>query len=319
MTADKETIFRFLEVLAAERGAAHNTLLSYERDLRLFHDWLKKPLIVASEGDLEHYLAYLNKQHFSATTAARKLSALRQFYKFLYAEGEVKVNPTANLENPKKPKSLPKTLSEEEVDKLLEAAAGPARAKPTMRNLRLLALIEILYATGLRVSELVGLQRAAVEGERDCLIVKGKGGKERMVPLGQKARAAIYDYLVVLKKEEGEGGKKWLFPSHGREGHLTRVRTFQLMKGLAVKAGLDPAKISVHVLRHAFATHMLANGADLRAVQKLLGHSDISTTQIYTHVLEERLKKLVTEKHPLSRKGTASGTKVSSRKPAKVG
>lgn len=299
---DKETIHRFLEVLAAERGAARNTLLSYERDLRLFKNWLAKPLTMASEADLEHYLVHLNQWHFTATTAARKLSSLRQFYKFLYAEGLIEKNPTANLENPKKPKVLPKTLSETEVELLLETAAAKARSKPVMRHLRLLALIEILYATGLRVSELVSLPRAAVEGERMFLIIKGKGGKERMVPLSSKACQAIASYLKVLEKTATSSDKKWLFPSNSKEGHLTRVRAFQLIKDLAVEAGLDSAKISAHVLRHAFATHLLAHGADLRAVQKLLGHSDISTTQIYTHVLEERLKKLVTEKHPLARR-----------------
>ena len=238
----------------------------------------------------------------SATTAARKLSALRQFYKHLYAEGLVAENPTAHLENPKQPKPLPKTLSEEQVDRLLASVIERARKKPTVANLRTVALIELLYATGLRVSELVSLKKTALAGGRRFIIVRGKGGKERMVPLGKVAARAAGDYLKVLKADGAHKDSPWLFPTRSREGYLTRVRAFQLIKEAAGRAGLDPSRISVHVLRHAFATHLLANGADLRAVQKLLGHSDISTTQIYTHVLEDRLKRLVSEKHPLSKK-----------------
>jgi len=263
---------------------------------------VKKPFSEVTQSDLNGYFENLNKRHLSATTAARKLSALRQFFKHLYAEGVIRENPTAHLENPKAAKPLPKTLSEEDVDTLLSYVADQAKKKPTPANLRTVALIEMLYATGLRVSELVSLRKATLTGERKFIIVKGKGGKERMVPLTGPARRAVVSYLRALKAGGADKDSPWLFPSRSREGYLTRIRAFQLIKEVSAKAGLDAAKISVHVLRHAFATHLLANGADLRSVQKLLGHSDISTTQIYTHVLEERLKKLVSEKHPLSKK-----------------
>lgn len=255
-----------------------------------------------TQDDLNRYFEELSKRHLSATTAARKLSSLRQFYKHLYAEGLVTENPTAHLENPKQPKPLPKTLSEEEVGRLLTVVIERARRKPTVANLRNVALIELLYATGMRVSELVSLKKTAFAGGRRFIIVKGKGGKERMVPLGKVAIRATSRYLKALKAAGTDKDSPWLFPTRSREGYLTRVRAFQLVKEAAGRAGLDPSRISAHVLRHAFATHLLANGADLRAVQKLLGHSDISTTQIYTHVLEERLRRLVSEKHPLSRK-----------------
>lgn len=300
-----ETIRLFLEVMAAERGAARNTLLSYERDLRLFSDFTQKPFTQVSEADIEHFFADLTRRHLSATTAARKLSALRQFYKFLYAEGRIKENPTAQIENPRKAAPLPKTLSEKEVDALLDTVADLAKKKPTLANFRSVALIEVLYATGLRISELVSLPRAAIEGKNNFLIVRGKGDKERMVPLSKPAKRAVADYLVLLKASPKHRDSRWLFPSRSKAGHLTRIRAFQIIKELARKAGLRADKVSAHVLRHAFATHLLGGGADLRSVQKLLGHSDISTTQIYTHVLEERLKKLVTEKHPLSKKTKA--------------
>ncbi len=274
----------------------------------MFSDFVKKPLVGVAEADIERFFAELSRKRLSPATAARKLSALRQFYKFLYAEGRIKENPTAQLENPKRAAPLPKTLSVEEVDALLTAVAEKAAKKPTLANLRNLALIEVLYATGLRVSELVSLPRAGIEGKTNFLIVRGKGGKERMVPLSKAAKKAVAGYLELLKACDRRNDSRWLFPSASRAGHLTRVRTFQIIKGLAAKAGLNPDKVSAHVLRHAFATHLLGGGADLRSVQKLLGHSDISTTQIYTHVLEERLKRLVAEKHPLSRKTRARGS-----------
>jgi len=281
--------------------------VAYERDLRLFSEWVKKPFPEVRQGDLNGYFDYLNKRRLSATTAARKLSALRQLYKHLYAEGVIGENPTAHLENPKAAKPLPKTLSEEDVNALLEYVAGRAHTKPTVANLRTVALIELLYATGLRVTELVSLKKATLSGERKFIIVKGKGGKERMVPLTGPSRRALSAYLKALKAGTEGKDSPWLFPSRSREGHLTRIRAFQLIKEVSGKAGLDASKISVHVLRHAFATHLLANGADLRSVQKLLGHSDISTTQIYTHVLEDRLRRLVSEKHPLSGKKLKKG------------
>lgn len=296
----RETITAFLEALAAEKGAALNTLSSYRRDLTLLAAWLGGPLEQAGAGDLRRYLDYLNRQGFSPATAARKLSAFRQFYKFLFAERRIAENPASGLENPKRRHKLPKTLSEDEVDRLLAAAAAAAQRKPGLKSARLLAMIELLYATGLRVTELVSLPRAAAAGSRKVLIVKGKGGRERMVPLSRPAMRALGRYLKELKKTGDDS--KWLFPSRGKSGHITRIRAFQLIKETAARAGIAPARISVHTLRHAFATHLLAHGADLRSVQKLLGHSDISTTQIYTHVLNDRLRRLVTEKHPLARK-----------------
>ncbi|HXV74614.1 MAG TPA: site-specific tyrosine recombinase/integron integrase [Sphingomonadales bacterium] len=306
--SDSETIRLFLEVLAAERGAAKNTLLSYERDLRLFSDFLKKPLENSAEADIERFFADLARKGLSASTTARKLSALRQFYGFLFAEGRIKDNPTAQIENPRRAAALPKTLSEADVDALLKTTIDKAKAKPTLANLRNLAIIEVLYATGLRISELVGLPRAAIEGKTNFLIVRGKGEKERMVPLSQPAKAAVADYLTLLKADPRNRDSRFLFPSRSKGGHLTRIRAFQIIKDLAAKAGLNPDKVSAHVLRHAFATHLLGGGADLRSVQKLLGHSDISTTQIYTHVLEERLKRLVAEKHPLAKKTKKQGS-----------
>ena len=279
-----------------------NTLLSYERDLRLFSGSAGKPFSEITAPDIRGYFENLTDKGFSPATAARKLSALRQFYQFLYSEGLVSEDPTAHMENPKRIKKLPKVLSEADVDRLLEEVASRAEKKPDVRNLRLVVLVELLYATGLRVSELVSLPKASLTSERVFLIVKGKGGRERMVPLTKPAVKAVAKYLKALDKEGAYKDSKWLFPSRSKAGYLTRIRAFQLVKEVARAAGLDASKISVHVLRHAFATHLLANGADLRSVQKLLGHADISTTQIYTHVLKDRLRRLVTEKHPLSKK-----------------
>lgn len=300
MPADSdESVTAFLEALAGEQGAAKNTLLAYGRDLRLLGAFLKKPPREATAADLKRYLANLVRQEVRATTQARKLSCFRRYFRFLHAERRTAENPAAGLAAPKRPRALPKTLSEAEVEKLLAAAAEKGKQKSGLPALRLTALLELLYASGLRVSELVSLPKASAAGERKFLIVKGKGGKERMVPVGRAASRAIAAYLAALKAAGVDS--KFLFPSRSGSGHLTRIRAFQLIKQTAAKAGIDPKKISVHVLRHAFATHLLAHGADLRAVQKLLGHSDISTTQIYTHVLDDRLKRLVSEKHPLAR------------------
>lgn len=265
-------------------------------------DVTNKPFSEIKEADLTNYFDRLVKGGLTAATTARKLSAFRQFYNFLYEEGLVAENPTTHIESPKRGRPLPKVLSEGDVNRLLDEVAARAAKKPDVRNLRLVALVELLYATGLRVSELVSLPRATATGERDFIIVKGKGGRERMVPLTNVARVAIAEYLKLLKAEGVYTDSRWLFPSRSKQGYLTRIRAFQLIKDVAGAAGLDARKISAHVLRHAFATHLLANGADLRAVQQLLGHADISTTQIYTHVLEDRLRRLVTEKHPLSKK-----------------
>jgi integrase/recombinase XerD len=252
----------------------------------------------------------MDRQGLSPATAARRLSSLRQFYKFLFAEGHSERNPAANIESPQRRHKLPRTLSEEEVARLLAIAHERTRTKPGLKSLRLVALLEVLYATGLRITELLTLSKAAVAGDRNVLVVRGKGGRERMVPLGGPARQAIGDYLAVLEDEEWAQGP-YLFPSpRTKGGHLSRVRLFQLIRQVAITAGIAPERISAHVIRHAFATHLLANGADLRAVQMMLGHADISTTQIYTHVLEERLRSLVAQKHPLSRvrTKTAAGT-----------
>jgi integrase/recombinase XerD len=295
----------FLDMLAAERGAAANTLAAYRRDLEDFCDHLAgagRRIADASSDDLRAYLAELAKRGFMASSLARRLSAIRQLYRFLYAEGHRRDDPAAVLEGPKRGQTLPKVLSVAEVDRLL-AAARDAQADQTastlerIRAARLTCLIEVLYATGLRVSELVTLPASAARRGEQMLIVRGKGGRERMVPLNEAARRAMADYLAMLG-EAGRGTPKWLFPSFGESGHLTRQHFARELKSLAATAGLSAAKVSPHVLRHAFASHLLQHGADLRSVQMLLGHADISTTQIYTHVLEERLKSLVRDLHP---------------------
>lgn len=305
----------FLEMLSAERGAARNTLDAYERDLRDFAGFLSsrdRALDAATSRDIRDYLEGLTAQGLSASTAARRLSALRQFHGFLFAESIRKDDPCGSIEGPRRARPLPKTLTVEEVDALLAAARlaedGRTQEEAVLayKRARLVCLMEVLYATGLRVSELVGLPLTAVRGDERFLAVSGKGGRERLVPLSETARQAIDAYLPLRTMRLGDHVSPWLFPSRGRQGHLTRHRFAQLLKDLAVSAGLDPTRVSPHTLRHAFASHLLANGADLRAVQQMLGHADISTTQIYTHVLDERLKELVRTHHPLARKGKAS-------------
>ncbi|MFB9952732.1 site-specific tyrosine recombinase XerD [Rhizobium puerariae] len=297
----------FLEMMSAERGAAVNTLASYERDLEDLHSFLaatgKSPL-AAGSTDLAAYLGHLGRQGFATSSQARRLSAMRQFYKFLYAEGLRGDDPTAILDAPKKGRALPKTMSEDEVTRLLELAAKEA-AEPgpdRISRLRMLALLELLYATGMRVSELVSLPVKVLDQEGRFLMIRGKGNKERLVPLSRAAIAALASYgearAVMVAKT---GDSPWLFPSAGKEGYLPRQVFARDLKGLAARAGLKAAAISPHVMRHAFASHLLQNGADLRVVQELLGHSDISTTQIYTHVLEERLRELVEMHHPLAK------------------
>jgi integrase/recombinase XerD len=295
----------FLDMLAAERGAAANTLAAYRRDLDDFGDHLGgagRRIADASSDDLRAYLADLARRGFKPASLARRLSAIRQLYRFLYAEGHRKDDPAAVLEGPKRGQAVPKVLAVAEVDRLLAAARAARDAEDAaplerIRAARLICLLEVLYATGLRVSELVTLPASAARQDQ-MLIVRGKGGKERMVPLNNAARRAMADYLALLA-EAGRGTSKWLFPSFGASGHLTRQHFGRELKSLAAAAGLSAAKVSPHVLRHAFASHLLQNGADLRSVQMLLGHADISTTQIYTHVLEERLKSLVRDLHPL--------------------
>lgn len=308
---DGTLIESYLEMLAVERGAADNTIEAYRRDLDDFAEFTARVrgTTVAATGsrDVAAYVQNLAEQGLAPATRARKLSAVRQLMKFLVAEGQLAEDPSATLSGPKRGRPLPKTLSVAEVDRLIgtarqriEGSAGRER----LRALRFYCLIEMLYATGMRVSELVGLPLSVLAGDRRVLVIRGKGGRERLVPLNAPARQALDDYLA-LSADGGDGlsrsiSSTWLFPSLSAEGHLTRQRFAQDLKDLSSEAGIDPARVSPHVLRHAFASHLLDRGADLRAVQQLLGHADISTTEIYTHVLEERLKRLVAEHHPLA-------------------
>jgi integrase/recombinase XerD len=289
----------FLEMLAAERGAARLTLAAYRGDLAGAAAYLGGELEHATTEDLRRYLTRLARRGFSARTAARRLSALRHFFRFLLIDGRRRDDPTAALDAPRLGRPLPKLVSEDEATRLLDAARGRSGAD----GARLLCLLELLYGAGLRVSELVGLPLAAARGDRRSLVLRGKGDKERLVPLGEPARAALDAYLALRTAHlGGERSARFLFPSRSAAGHLTRRRCGQLLKELALDAGIDPARLSPHVLRHAFATHLLAGGADLRSVQEMLGHADIATTQIYTHVAGDRLQRLVNEHHPLAKK-----------------
>jgi integrase/recombinase XerD len=307
-SSDRRLVDLFLDMLAAERGAAANTLAAYRRDLDDFAAHLRaarRSLATARGDDVRAYLAALAARGFSAASVARRLSAIRQLYRFLYAEGHRGDDPAAAIEGPRRGRPLPKVLSVGDVDRLLAAARAPAedaaRASPErLRAKRLECLLEVLYATGLRVSELVALPVAAARRDQRVLMIRGKGGKERIVPLNDAARRVMVEYLA-LRREAGRAAEsQYLFPSFGESGHLTRQHFARDLKLLAGAAGLRADKVSPHVLRHAFASHLLQNGADLRAVQTLLGHADISTTQIYTHVLAERLKSLVRDLHPLA-------------------
>ena len=296
----------FLDMLAAERGAGPNTLTAYARDLADFSAYLvtkKRSIANASTDDVRGYLRHLAKREFAASSVARRLSAIRQLYRFLYAEGRRADDPAAIVEGPKRGRKLPRVLSIEEVDRLLATARDNLKPNSTAgeraRTARLYCLLELVYASGLRVSELVSLPASAAAGSARMLIVRGKGDKERLVPLNDAAKRAMTEYRALLAQAGHDADTKWLFPSFGESGHLTRQHFARELKELAVAAGLRPNKVSPHVLRHAFASHLLHNGADLRVVQTLLGHADISTTQIYTHVLEERLKSLVRDLHPL--------------------
>ncbi len=325
--AEMRRIESFLEAMAAERGAALNTLQAYRRDLEDFAAWLAR-----GGGDFEHvdregierYLSDCDLQGLSRATRARRLSSIRQLMRFAHEEGWRPDNPALRISGPGRGRKLPGTLSEDQVRALLDAARnlGPdegARKRDT-------CLLEMLYATGLRVSELVGLPVSAVRGDPRMILVRGKGGRERMVPLSEPARAALGEWLhwrdadQKCRREQsasaaaaatgrGAGGEAspWLFPSRGRSGHLTRHWFAQRLKRLAAHAGLSPDAVTPHRIRHAFATHLLAGGADLRAIQIMLGHADISTTEIYTHVLEARLKDLVLEHHPLARPASDEG------------
>ena len=306
-SAARLAVFRveaFLEMLSAERGAAANTLEAYRNDLDDLAVFLAgRPLEAAEPEDLRRYLADLARRGFARSSQARRLSSLRQFYRFLYAEGVRSDDPSAAIEAPKRGRPLPKVLSVADVDRLIETARQAVARMPTSqaraRAARLYCLLEVLYATGLRVSELVSLKRTAARHENRFLSVRGKVGLERLVPLNDAAKAAMRLHLDARKAVAGDEASPWLFPAFSESGHLTRQAFARELKALAAAAGLPSARLSPHVLRHAFASHLLQNGADLRAVQQLLGHADISTTQIYTHVLDERLKALV-RKHPLA-------------------
>jgi len=298
----------FLEMMSAERGAAANTLAAYRRDLEDYGRFLAGRGSGYERAGVEAIRAYLSRlddQGFAARSAARRLSAIRQFHRFLFSENIRGDDPAGTIGGPRQPARLPKVMSEAEVERLIETARNAAEADglgelARLRAQRMHALIELLYATGLRVSELVGLPASVVRRDARFFTIKGKGGHERIVPLTDKARAATAAYLA-LRTASGAAESPWLFPSFGEKGHLTRQAFARDLKGLAAAAGIPASKVSPHVLRHAFASHLLQNGADLRVVQQLLGHADISTTQIYTHVLQERLRALVSEHHPLAR------------------
>lgn len=290
----------FLDMMISERGAAKNTCLSYRQDLLHFLQFIKPKIMKdGTSDDVFAYISSLSRQNISPATSSRRLSALRQFYRFLVSEETLTYDPTSVIDSPRKSRSLPKTLSEEQVELLLETSS----LQTDPEGIRLRTMLEILYASGMRVSELISIPYSSVATHiGQMLRIKGKGGRERLVPLGQPAIEALTDYLKIrpyfLKKAEYRG-QSWLFPSNSAQGYMTRQRFHQLLKELALAAGLDPHFLSPHVVRHAFATHLLHHGADLLAIQKLLGHADISTTQIYTHVVVDHLKELVLNHHPL--------------------
>lgn len=294
----------FLEAMQAEQDAAQNTLAAYARDLQDFTAYLAhhdSRLETASRADIEAYLVRLEGEGLAQSTRARRLSAIRQLFRFAFLEGWRNDDPAAQIRGPKRARTLPHTLSETDVDALLDTARAFGRSD--IDKLRNACLMELLYATGLRASELVSLPVSAARGDPRMILVRGKGGRERMVPLSPPAREVLGEWLQTRDDEQARtrGKSPFLFPSRGKKGHITREGFFLLVKKMAATAGLDPATVSPHTLRHAFATHLLANGADLRSIQMLLGHADVATTEIYTHVLEARLKELVFENHPLAK------------------
>lgn len=298
----------FLEMLVAEKAGAKNTILSYQQDLNDFQQFLTtKVLRQAQKTDVMAYLQFLAEKGLACATQARRLSTLKHFYKFLVSEALITHDPTALLDGPKAERPLPKTLTPAEVEILIQTAALSA----SIQGIRLYCLLEILYASGLRVSELMSLPMSVIPQDikqlsnQQMLFVKGKGGRERLVPLGSHAIEALKSYLAIrphFLTGNQKNHQKWLFPSRSKEGYLTRHRFFQLLKELAVQSNVDPEKVSPHVVRHAFATHLLQGGADLLSIQKLLGHADISTTQIYTHVMVDHVVNLVTQHHPLAKR-----------------
>jgi integrase/recombinase XerD len=311
---DARLIHLFLEMLAAEQGAGDNTLDAYRRDLEDFSEFLDRAgqnFIRAGTDVLRDYLADLDTRGFKSSSVARRLSAMRHLFRFLLNERIRSDDPAAILSGPKRGRGLPKVLSISDVDRMLtrakELTQADASPQHRLRAMRLHCLLEVLYATGLRVSELVALPLSAARSDARMIVVRGKGNKERLVPLNEASRRAMADYLAAMQalktdKQKNAAASKWLFPSFGESGHLTRQHFARDLKELAAASGLAPRLVSPHVLRHAFASHLLHNGADLRIVQTLLGHTDISTTQIYTHVVEERLKSLVRDLHPLAEK-----------------
>jgi integrase/recombinase XerD len=313
--SDAKLISLFLDMLAAEQGAGDNTLQAYRHDLTDFSEFLahaKLTFVTADTQKLRDYLADLDTRGFKSSSVARRLSAMRHLYRFMLNERIRTDDPAAILSGPKRGRGLPKVLSISDVDRMLTRARELAQATEDyslqkVRALRLNCLLEVLYATGLRVSELVSLPLSASRRDARMIVVRGKGDKERLVPLNDASRQAMAEYLAAMaaltsSKKKSVASSKWLFPSFGESGHLTRQHFARDLKELAVEAGLAARLVSPHVLRHAFASHLLHNGADLRIVQTLLGHTDISTTQIYTHVVEERLKSLVRDLHPLAEK-----------------
>lgn len=298
----------FLDMLATERNAGRNTLDAYRRDLEDYASFLhdKRNAFARAETDtIREYLSALAKRELAPASVARRLSAIRQFHRFLYSEGLRGDDPAAVLEGPRRGRPLPKVMTAKDVTALLDAAhAAVAKVAEDpakkLRALRLVCFLELLYATGLRVSELIALPSSAARTNGEAIVVRGKGNKERLVPIGGAAKRAMQEFLAARKETGKAEESRWLFPSFGESGHVTRQHVARELKDLAAVAGIDRAKISPHVLRHAFASHLLANGADLRVVQTLLGHSDISTTQIYTHVLDERLRNMVRDLHPLA-------------------
>ena len=306
---DSRWISTFLEAQAADQGAARNTQLAYGRDLKDFAAWLAGQdldLARADRAAVEAYLVWTEAQGLSKATRARRLSAIRQLYRFAHDEGWRSDNPALRLKGPGASQRLPQSLTVEEVTRLLQAARDKGRSpRDRLRNT---ALMEVLYATGMRVSELVELPLAAARGDPRMILVKGKGDKERLVPLSAPARAALAEWLALRDSEDAAARKagkpvpRHLFPGPGAGGHLTRQHFYLLVKDMAVQAGVDPSKVTPHTLRHAFATHLLAGGADLRVIQTLLGHADLATTEIYTHVLDDHLKALVLKHHPLAKK-----------------
>jgi integrase/recombinase XerD len=310
---DRHLVDSFLEMMSAERGAGPNTLQAYRRDLEQYGLFLARKGLMAADattGDIRAWLAHVKASGHAGSTQARRLSAVRQFHRFLYGEGIATADPAAIIEAPRRARPLPKTLSLAEVDRLIATArerAGSAAGPARLRALRLYCLIELVYATGLRVSELVALPLGAATTKDRFLIIRGKGGRERLVPLSEAARQAMAAYIAAVQAaataSPGRGpAAQWLFSTHAGSGHLTRQHFAVELKELAAAAGLDPRAVSPHVLRHAFASHLLAGGADLRTVQQLLGHADIATTQIYTHILSQRLHDIVESHHPLARR-----------------